>query len=312
MDQIQHKYIEARGVKLHVAEIGTAGSTAVVFLHGFPEIWYSWRHQMVAAANAGYRAIAPDLRGYGLSEPHPQPRKASFHDFVEDTLAILDFFNIEKAFLVGKDFGSWPVYLFCLVHPTRVRGVISLGVPFFLPDPQRYKDLPEGFYIFRWKEPGRAEADFGRFDVKTVVRNIYILFSRSEIPIAEKDKEIMDMVDSSSTPLPPWFTEEDLTVYATLYQQSGFASPMQVPYKGQREKYTITDPKIEVPAMLIMGGKDYFLKFPGIEEYVRREKMRDYVPDLEVKLVAEGTHFMQEQFPDHINRLILTFLNKHV
>lgn len=81
------------------------------------------------------------------------------------------------------------------------------------------------------QEPGRAEADFGRFDVKTVVRNIYILFSRSEIPIAEKDKEIMDMVDSSSTPLPPWFTEEDLTVYATLYEQSGFASPMQVPYK---------------------------------------------------------------------------------
>ncbi|PON96090.1 Epoxide hydrolase-like [Trema orientale] len=311
MDQIQHKYIDARGVKLHIAEIGT-GSTAVVFLHGFPEIWYSWRHQMIAVAQAGYRAIAPDLRGYGLSEPHPEPQKASFNDFVEDTLSILDFFNIEKAFLVGKDFGSWPVYLFCLTYPTRVAGVISLGVPFFPPDPQRYKNMPEGFYIFRWKEPGRAEADFGRFDVKTVLRNIYILFSRSEIPIAEKDKETMDLVDSDNTPLPPWFTEEDLSFYATLYQKSGFDSPMQVPYKNPREEFRIAKPKIEVPAMVIMGGKDYFLKFPGIEEYTKNGKMRDYAPNSEMKFLAEGTHFMQEQFPAQVNQLIITFLNDHI
>ncbi|XWS18346.1 hypothetical protein CRYUN_Cryun32bG0035800 [Craigia yunnanensis] len=150
MDQIQHTYIDVRGVNLHVAEIGT-GSSVVVFLHGFPEIWYSWRHQMIAIADAGYRAIAPDLRGYGLSEHHPEREKASFNDFVEDTLAILDSFHIDKAFLVGKDFGSWPVYLLSLLHPTRILGVVSLGVPFFVPRPERYRDLPEGFYIFRWK-----------------------------------------------------------------------------------------------------------------------------------------------------------------
>lgn len=81
------------------------------------------------------------------------------------------------------------------------------------------------------QEPGRAEADFSRFDVKTVVRNIYILFSRTEIPIADKDKEIMDLVDSSNTPLPYWFTEEDLEIYTSLYQKSGLDSPMLVPYK---------------------------------------------------------------------------------
>lgn len=78
------------------------------------------------------------------------------------------------------------------------------------------------------QEPGRAEADFGRFDVKTVWKNIYVLVSRSEIPIAEKDKEIMDLVDPS-TPLPPWFINEDLEIYATSYEKSGFDSPMQIP-----------------------------------------------------------------------------------
>ncbi|KAF5194618.1 Epoxide hydrolase [Thalictrum thalictroides] len=95
MEQIQHKYINTRGLKLHIAEIGS-GSNVVIFLHGFPEIWYSWRHQMIAVANIGYRAIAPDLIGYGLSDQHPDLEKASFHDFVDDLLAILDSLNIPK------------------------------------------------------------------------------------------------------------------------------------------------------------------------------------------------------------------------
>jgi hypothetical protein len=80
------------------------------------------------------------------------------------------------------------------------------------------------------QEPGRAEADFGRFDIKTVVRNIYVLFSGKEPPTAKENQEIMDLVDPS-TPLPPWFSEEDLAVYASLYEKSGFRYPLQVPYR---------------------------------------------------------------------------------
>lgn len=80
------------------------------------------------------------------------------------------------------------------------------------------------------KEPGRAEADFGRFDAKTVVRNVYILFSKSEIPLAQENQEVMDLVDPS-TPLPPWFTEEDLATYGALYEKSGFDTAMKVPYR---------------------------------------------------------------------------------
>ncbi|OVA00551.1 Alpha/beta hydrolase fold-1 [Macleaya cordata] len=310
MEQIQHKYIDVRGLKLHVAEIGTG--PVIVFLHGFPEIWYSWRHQMISVANAGFHAIAPDNRGYGLSGQPPEPEKTTFNDLVDDLLVILDSLNISKAFLVGKDFGARPAYHFALLHPERVLGVVSLGAPFILSGPQHFPRhlLHDGFYMLRWQEPGHAEADFSRFDTKTIVRNIYILFSGSELPVAKEDQEIMDMVDPS-TPLPHWFTEDDLATYATLYENSGFCTPLQVPYRAFLEDIGITDPKVSVPAMLIMGEEDYVLKFPGLADYISSGMVKNYVPDLEIKFLPGGTHFIQEQFPDQVNQLILAFLNKH-
>ncbi|KAL3519709.1 hypothetical protein ACH5RR_017858 [Cinchona calisaya] len=287
MDKIEHKFIEVNGLKLHVAEAGGNGSKAVLlFCHGFPEIWYSWRYQMIAVAEAGYRALAPDYRGYGLSDPPP-------------------------VFLIGKDFGSRVAYVFTLLHPDRVTGVITLGIPFLPTQRRQYHHyLPEGFYISRWQEPGRAEADFGRLDPKTVVRNIYILFSRTEIPIAEENQEIMDLVDSS-TPLPSWFTQEDLANYGALYEKSGFQTALQVPYRSRNEEFNISEEKIDAPALLIMGEKDYLIKFPGIEDYIRNEQAKMFVPKLETVFISEGGHFVQEQFPDQVNDLILNFLNNH-
>ncbi|KAI6703791.1 hypothetical protein NL676_012927 [Syzygium grande] len=179
--------------------IAFSGPNAVVFLHGFPEIWYSWRHQMVAVAEAGFCALAPDFRGYGLSNPPLEPGKASFADLLKDLGALLDALGIDKVFLV--------------VIPLHIMSI-----------------SPEGFYISRWRVPGRAEADFGRLDAKTVVRNIYILFSRSEIPIAAENQEIMDIVNPS-TPLPPWFTEGDLEEYGSLYWKSGLRTALKAPYR---------------------------------------------------------------------------------
>jgi len=138
-------------------------------------------------------------------------------------------FTLWQAFLVAKDFGARPAYYFALHHPSRTCGVMCLGIP-FLHGSSSFTNLPEGFYILRWREPGRAESDFGRYDVKRVVRTIYILFSRSEIPIAKEDQEIMDLADLS-TPLPEWFTEDDLVVYASLYEKSGFRYPLEMPYR---------------------------------------------------------------------------------
>jgi pimeloyl-ACP methyl ester carboxylesterase len=310
MDEIQHKFVNVGALKLHIAEIGT-GPNVVVFLHGFPEIWYSWRHQIIAVAGAGFRAIAPDYRGYGLSDPPPEPEKTTFTDLLDDLLAILDALALSKVFLVGKDFGVRPAYLFSILHPERVSGVITLGIPYVPPRPSMYhKFLPEGFYILRWQKPGRAEADFGRFDAKTVVRNVYILFSKSEIPIANENQEIMDLV-APDTPLPSWFSEEDLETYGALYEKSGFQTALQVPYRSFGEDFNLPDPIVKVPALLIMGGKDYVFKFPGIEDLIKSEKAKEFVPNLEVTFIPEGTHFVQEQFPEQVNQLIHAFLAKN-
>ncbi|KAL3849869.1 hypothetical protein ACJIZ3_011751 [Penstemon smallii] len=312
MEEIEHKYVEINGLKLHVAEIGSESSTAVVFLHGFPEIWYSWRHQMIPVAKAGFRVVAPDCRGYGLSDPAPEPENTTVADFLSDNLALLDALSISKAILVAKDFGAQVAYLFALMYPEKVMGLVTLGIPFLPPGPFQFNELlPEGFYVSRFQKPGRAEADFARFDTKTVVRNIYILFSRSEIPIADENQEIMDLVDSS-TPLPPWFTEEDLEAYGTLYEKSGFRTALKVPYRSLDEEFNnITNVKIEAPTLLIMGEKDYAMKFPGIEDYVRSEQAKMFVPKLETIYLPEGTHFVQEQLPEQVNKLILNFLKDY-
>ncbi|XP_015881479.2 uncharacterized protein LOC107417376 isoform X1 [Ziziphus jujuba] len=311
MESIKHSYVEVSGLKLHVAEIGS-GPKVVVFLHGFPEIWYTWRHQMIAVANRGYRAIAFDFRGYGLSDQPLEPEKANFQVLVDDVIGVLDSLSIDKAILVGKDFGAFPAYLVPILHPERVSGVVTLGVPFMLPGPSAVKNhlLPKGFYITRWQEPGRAEADFGRFDVKSVIRNIYTLFSRSEVPIAGDDQEIMDLFNPS-TPLPPWFSEEDLTAYASLYEKSGFRFALQVPYRTVNVDIGITDPKVTVPALFVMGEKDYVLNFPGMEEYVRSGAVKQFVPNLDIIFITEGNHFVHEQLPEKINQLLITFLDKH-
>ncbi|CAL5409823.1 unnamed protein product [Camellia sinensis] len=290
---------------------------------------------MIAVSNAGYRAIAPDFRGYGLSDPPPEPENAALGDLVTDLLAILDALSIPKVFLIAKDFGALPAYYFAFHCPERVSGIITMGVPFLPPGSTPFHEqLPEGFYMSRWRafwtqprcvnsrfkghalpkpmnrEPGRAEADFGRLDAKTVVRNVYILFSKSEILIAGENKEIMGLVEPS-TPLPPWFTEEDLEAYGALYTKSGFRTALKVPYRSFGEEFELPNTKVECPALLIMGEKDYVFKFPGIEDYIRSGQVKTFVPDLEITYLPEGTHFVQEQLPDQVNQLILTFLSKH-
>ncbi|CAL1372744.1 unnamed protein product [Linum trigynum] len=315
MEQIEHKYVEVEeGLKIHVAEIG-AGDKVLFFLHGFPEIWYSWRHQMISLSKSGYRAVAVDYRGYGLSDPPPRLEDATFAKTVADLAAVLDSLNISKVVLIGKDTGAFIASWFGVLHPKRVLGIVTMGIPLSVPGTASSfisSTIPEGFYALRWQEPGRAEADFGRVDAKTVIRNVYILFSGSEVPIAAENQEIMDLVEPS-TPLPPWFTEEDLEAYGSLYQKSGFQTALKMPYRSLDEQLDVpvTEVKFEVPTLLILGDKDYALKLPGMEDYINH-MVKEIVPDLKTTYLTGGTHFVQEQFPEEVNQLILDFLKVRI
>ncbi|GJN35079.1 hypothetical protein PR202_gb23812 [Eleusine coracana subsp. coracana] len=359
--KIQHSFLLIRGLKLHIAHIGkgfilntvdypvpihttdslsqpSAGEIGtLLFVHGFPEVWYSWRHQMVAAAAAGFRAIAPDFPGYGLSEPPTDLAQASWEALMKDLLAILDSLSISKAFLVAKDFGVKPAFDLALCHPDRVCGVVTIGVP-PLVESLDFSGLPEGFYIYRWRvnlhfsslllfrpwyfnsewcncpatpwwEPGRAEGDFGRFNARRIMRTIYILFSKSEVPVAKQGQEIVDLAEES-TPLPDWFTEEDLSAYTALYEKSGFITALQIPYRTKPSKVEYATPKFQMPMFVIMGERDYILKFPALHDYISSQKLKDIAPEHEISYISEGSHFVQEQFPDLVNHLMIDFLSK--
>ncbi|KAI3680664.1 hypothetical protein L6452_35437 [Arctium lappa] len=269
---------------------------------------------MVAIAEAGFRVIAPDYRGYGLSDIPAEPEKTSFADLVTDIAIILQSLAISKVFVIAKDFGGMVAYIFAIFFPEKLAGIVTMGVPYMPPQAlQQIQTLPEGFYMRRWQEPGRAEADFGRFDAKTVVRSIYILFSESELPIADENQEIMDLVDPSAS-LPSWFTEEDLEIYAASYSKSGFLTGLQVPYRSLLERVEppnqdANNLRIETPALFITGDKDFFFNIPGMEEYLK-SGVKNYVPNLETIYISEGSHFVHEQFPEKVNQLLLNFL-KH-
>ncbi|TKV99391.1 hypothetical protein SEVIR_8G040300v4 [Setaria viridis] len=306
--EIEHSYLPIGRLKLRIAPIGKGEVGTLLFVHGFPEVWYSWRHQMVAAAAAGFRAIAPDHSGYGLSEPPPDLAQASWEGLMKALLAILDFLAISKVFLVAKDFGVKPAFDLALCQPDRVCGVVTFGVP-PLVESLGFSGLPEGFYIYRWRT-GRAESDFGRFDVRRIMRTIYILFSRSEVPVAKQGQEIMDLADDS-TPMPEWFREEDLSAYTNLYEKSGFITALQIPYRTKPAKAEYAKPRFEVPMFVIMGQKDYILNFPALKDYMSSEKLKEITPDLEITYIPEGSHFVQEQFPELVNQLMIDFLCKH-
>ncbi|KAL2336569.1 hypothetical protein Fmac_011015 [Flemingia macrophylla] len=175
----------------------------------------------------------------------------------------------DRCFLLGKILEFVLHTFFSVLYPERVLGVVTLGVPYVPPGPSMFHKLfPEGFYILRWKEPGRAKADFGRFDVNTVVRNIYILFSRSEIPIANENQETMDLVEPD-TPIPSWFTEEDLATYGALYKKSGFQPALQIPYRSFDEVFNL--PR-EVSEVIAKRGTvcDFWQHFKALISYKAR------------------------------------------
>jgi len=128
MESIKHSMVEVNGIKMHVAEKGEG--PVVLFLHGFPELWYSWRHQILALSSLGYRAVAPDLRGYGDTEaPVPESSYTCFH-LVGDMVALIDSLGVEKVFLVGHDLGAIIGWYLCMFRPDRINAYVSLSVPF--------------------------------------------------------------------------------------------------------------------------------------------------------------------------------------
>ncbi|XP_050292271.1 uncharacterized protein LOC126733128 [Quercus robur] len=311
---VNHQRVKTNGIWIHVAEQGTG--PLVLLLHGFPETWYSWRHQISFLANHGYHVVAPDLRGYGDSDSPLNPNSYSLIHLVGDLIGLLDHFGEQQVFVVGHDWGATAGWYLSLFRPDRVKALVNLSAPYFQRSQTSgvvdyFRELfGDGCYVYQFQEPGRAEKAFARYDYLTVMKK-FLLLTKTDYLVAPPGMEIIDYLETPSV-LPKWITEEELQVYADKFQESGFTGPLNY-YRAMNLNWELLAPwqgsKITVPTKFIIGDKDIGFESIGTREYVTGDVFKRFVPNLEV-VIIDGHHFIQQEKAQEVSDEILSFLRK--
>nr|XP_043608634.1 epoxide hydrolase A-like isoform X2 [Erigeron canadensis] len=313
MGDVNHHRIKTNGIWMHVAEKKGQGPF-VLLLHGFPETWFSWRHQIAHLASHGYHVIAPDLRGCGDSDCPLSPSSYTMFQIVGDLIGILDHFNQQEVFVVGHDWGATAAWHLSLFRPERVKGMVAISVPFFPRNPDVKpsdfcKSFGDDFYMCQFQEAGRAERAFAKYDSLTVIKK-FLSLNKTDILIAPPGMEIIDYLETPSH-LPSWITEEELQVYADKFQESGFTGGLNY-YRAVDQSWELEAPwqgsKITVPSKLIVGDKDTgFESFTKV--YIDGDIQKALVPDIEV-VILDGHHFIHQEKSQEVSDQILSFFQK--
>jgi pimeloyl-ACP methyl ester carboxylesterase len=291
----EHRQVQVDGVELHVAELGSG--PPVILCHGFPELWYSWRHQLPALAEAGYRAVAPDLRGYGDSSIPAEIEAYDVLSLCGDLMGLLDELGEERAVFVGHDWGAIVVWTLAQAHPDRVSAVVGMSVPFLPRAPAPPVDIMRGafgedFYIVWFQEPGVADEALAR-DVRRTLTTSRVWTAEW----AEGDEEPQR---------PEWLTEDDLRVYVETFERTGFTGGLNY-YRNFDRNWELTEPiagrRIEQPALFLTGSRD------PVRGFIPADAMDDWCTDLRGKVVLDGAgHWVQQERPDEVNEALLAFL----
>lgn len=316
MTQITHRFIETNGICMHIAEQGTG--PLVVLLHGFPEIWYSWRHQISALADAGYHVVAPDQRGYGETDSPAGSEYYTQPHLVGDVIGLIDALGEETAIVAGHDWGAPVAWNTARMRPDRVQGVIALSVPYI---PRGHVSmLQEGraffgknWYMSYYQEPGVAEAEF-EHDVRTTMRKIMYAGSAegSQIgpwDVVPEDHGMLDLVSETEI-LPAWLTEADIDHYTAAFEQSGFTGALNW-YRAIDKSWEIMAPftgaKVTTPALFIAGEKDPLVNLPGSKEAIAN--MQQVVLNLKATIMLPGTgHWTQQERQAEVTAAMLDFM----
>jgi len=322
------RMIESNGIRLNVAEQGQG--PLVLLCHGFPESWYSWRHQIGALAAAGFHAVAPDMRGYGNSDrPEPIDQYTIFH-LVGDLVGLLDALKAPTAVIVGHDWGASIAWHAARLRPDRFRAVAALSVPFrprgpVPPTSVMPRTADAQFYQLYFQEPGVAEAEFER-DPRVTVRTMLSGVSGEGIAArraaaASGGAELnpgmvprgggMLRADGALARLPPWLSEADLDFYAAEFKRSGFRGPLNY-YRNTNRNWELMAPfadvKVTVPALFIAGDHDLVVSFPGTDQLLA--DMKNVVSALrEIKMLPGCGHWTQQERPSEVNAAIIEFLH---
>ncbi len=317
MSEPVQRLVETNGIRLNIAEQGKG--PLVLLCHGFPESWYSWRHQLGALAEAGFHAVAPDMRGYGKSDrPEAIDQYTIFH-LVGDLVGLLDALQAPTAVIVGHDWGASVAWHAALLRPDRFRAVAALSVPFR----QRGKAPPTSlmprtanarFYQLYFQDPGPAEAEFER-DPRAAIRNM--LYGASGD--APRGGENIGMVPNgagfmrgAAAPaiLPAWLGERDVDVYAAQFRESGFRCGLNW-YRNVDRNWQLmapfADSRVTIPALYVAGDRDMVVNFPGMEQLLAN--LKRVVPELRQILMLPGCgHWTQQERPAEVNAALIEFL----
>jgi pimeloyl-ACP methyl ester carboxylesterase len=321
--EITHRVVETNGLRMHVAEAGEG--PLVVLCHGFPESWYSWRHQLLALARAGYHAVAPDQRGYGqTTAPEAIDQYTIFH-LVGDIVGLLDALGEPRAVIAGHDWGAPVAWHAALLRPDRFRAIVGLSVPFRPRGATRPTSVmtqtPDSvFYQLYFQEPGVAEADLGRDPRATIRRLLYWASGEGGDPAGGRVgagevgmvPRATGLVQSSPDPpaLPSWLTEADLEFYAGEFARVGFRGGLNW-YRNIDRNWELLAPwtgaQVTVPALYVAGDRDLVLAFRGMDQLL--PALPRFIPNLRRTLILPGCgHWTQQERPAEVNAAMLEFL----
>ncbi|EOY06567.1 Alpha/beta-Hydrolases superfamily protein [Theobroma cacao] len=310
MEEIEHRIVNVNGINMHVAEKGKG--PVILFLHGFPELWYSWRHQITAFASLGYQAVAPDLCGYGDTDAPDAASSYTVLNVVGDLVALLDVVAPEqdKVFVVGHDWGALIAWWLCLVRPDRVKALVNMSVVFSPRNPKR-KPLEslrafygDDYYICRFQAPGEIEAEFAELGFERVLKGF--LTYRNPGPLLLPKGKYFGQPDTPISLPPNWLSEEDVKYYISQYEKKGFTGGLNY-YRNIDLNWELTAPwtgsQVKVPVKFIVGDQDLTYNAPGTKDYIQKGGLKRDVPFLEQVVVMEGVaHFLHEEKPDEINK----------
>lgn len=312
--EIRHRQLDARGLRMHIAEAGSG--PLVVLLHGFPECWYSWRHQLASLAAAGFHAVAPDQRGYCRTDRPATVGAYTILHLTGDVIALMDALGEESAVVAGHDWGAPVAWHAALLRPDRVRGVIGLSVPYrprgsTRPLAVMRSLLGEGFYMVYFQEPGRADEELAR-DVPTTFRKVLYGGSGTAPPLAPIVPPGGGFLDVCPDPgaLPGWLSEADIGVFTAEFAATGFTGPLNW-YRNLDRNWELTaawhHAPVTVPALFMAGDRDFVISQPGPDELVAR--MRQTVPRLREAILLPGCgHWTQQERPGEVSRAMIEFI----
>jgi pimeloyl-ACP methyl ester carboxylesterase len=315
--EVTHRTVETNGIRMHLAEMGSG--PLVVLCHGFPESWYSWRHQLPALAAAGFRAVAPDMRGYGGTDrPEAIDQYTLFH-LVGDMVGLLDALDAEQAVITGHDWGAPVAWLAALLRPDRFRGVIGLSVPFRPRGEARPTSvMPQTddrvFYQLYFQSPGVAEAELER-DVGHTMRTILGAISGDAPPAAgpvgmvPRQGGLFAGMRNPAT-LPAWLSEADLDFYIKEFTRTGFRGGLNW-YRNIDRNWELLAPfagaRVMVPALYVAGDRDLVVAFPGMDRLI--PNLAAFVPQLRRTIMLPGCgHWTQQERPAEVNAAMIGFL----